>query len=314
MLTDALASRATKLFPFSRKYGVYFADAEIVVRRGEFSETRIGASSLAVGADLAIRKCRNELVERFAQWDWETTDEALPECDLLTAKQLGTTLPRHGRRRDASGTCAGPISHRQAILTHGLLEIVERDAVARFFDHGDGDLYEVVTRPAAPLVTLAGRWGLALHMYGIWQPDLPPTAIALASRGTEAGAIGTAARLSLSGAVTAATCEALMMYTTARHWSRQSDLVTAYEGVVWASNNIMELRGELAAAAAASPVPAHQGPPGLVAAVSAHFGARPTFIAYPLRNVDVAGVGAWRVSVAGATSPAVATRTPWPLG
>lgn len=314
MLDDELADRAVCLVPFSRKHDLYFADAELVLRQG--SETRVlGASSLAFGATVAAERCKSELLERWAQHAWERAGRPpLDQVGMRSGQPLGRDAPSAPGRPDATGTCAGPVGRRADVLEHGLLEVLERDAVTRLLDDGEGTLRETSAEVPVGLDRVGRRAGGTFELWVVDRPRMPPTSVALFSVGDEAGAIGSACRLDEQAAGAHAAAEALMVFTTARHWARRDDVPASCAGVVWASTHIGELRDELRArVTTAAGAPREPVGPAVDAAAS-WFGAEPRYCELPLAGAALARRAVWRVSVPGARSPAQVGRSPWPLG
>lgn len=320
-VTDEAIDAAVTVVPFSRKHGVYFADVEVVLSTST-SQTRFGASSVGLDEKLTVARCKSELAERWAAVEWLASGEPLVERDLVSHAPRGVIACPSGQRRlDATGFCAGPAADTAAVLRHGLLEIVERDAVVGFFDANDGTLVQITSGVPSAVGKVADRWGVRIETYQLsGSVNGVSTVLALASRiDGSAGAIGTACRPSVHHALSAACCEALMMYTTARHCSRLGSVESSYAGVLWASNNISSLRqqlrqrvtGSTADPADGSPT---AGPDGLIPAVQRYFGVRPTYVQLQTRALRLRTIRAWRVMVEGARSPADATLDPWPVG
>jgi hypothetical protein len=314
---------AITVVPFSRKYGVYFADVEVVLSTST-SQTRFGASSLGLAEKLTIARCKSELAERWAAVEWMASGESLVSRGLTDHLPLGVrTAPSRHQRLDATGFCAGPVADTAAVLRHGLLEILERDAVVRFFDDNDGSLLQITSGVPDPIARVAARWGVrieAFQLTGGGSLSGVSTVLALASRTDgSAGAIGTACRPSMQRALSAACCEALMMYTTARHCSRLASVASGYSGVLWASRNITSLREQFRQRVTGSIADPADGPPAvrpeaLISAVERHFGAPATYVQLRTQALQLRTIRAWRVMVDGARSPAEATLDPWPIG
>ncbi len=317
VLSDSLADKAIRVFPFSHRLGLYFADTELIVRFRD-SVTEIGASSLAFGEAVAATKCKSELLERWAyiEWQWDGCPN-LKQIGFWSDKSLGYPSKIAVSRRDATGMCAGPEQIRSRVLLHGLLEVLERDAVTRLFDRGEGILRSPVSTLPDELIRFADRWrgGFEIFVFDRWYH--PPVAIVMffTKRG-DAGAIGTACRLSEYDACVHAATEAIMMFTTARHWARQPSVPPQYAGLVWASRSVAVLSQELwshhvtkASHGDASVIEAH-----LPQIVADHFGSEPSFCKFPTKTSTLAGLGVWRVSVPNTLSPASVTRSPWPIG
>jgi hypothetical protein len=317
LLHDALIERATRTFAFSRRHDLYFANAQVVVRHGDTAMPVTG-SSLALGESLARAKCRSELLEHWSQTAWERSGcPPLLWTDLWSGCPVDPPpVPANPTRRDATGLCAGPRRAQARVRLHGLYEVLERDTVTRFFDRGEGRL----RRPTAPLpealAQVGRRWGGAFDCFVAEGDELPPVAIVVYSRGGAAGAIGSACRLDPDEAIAHAASEALMMYTTARHWSRRDAVAEPVRGVVWASDNIASVLDELRdASTARSPLRSPRlTEADLPSAVSDRFGASPRACVLPSGGADLADLGVWRVAVPGASSPAMVTRQPWPVG
>ncbi|MGQ0826375.1 MAG: hypothetical protein ACT4OX_15330 [Actinomycetota bacterium] len=108
-----------------------------------------------------------------------------------------------------------------------------------------------------------------------------------------------------------------MMSTTARHWTRRSDVPDEYAGVVWASLHIEELLAQLTQREAPGDVTeldSTAGPDAVMTAVQGVFGTEPLVAELPLLHGHLPDRGVWRVDIPGARSPASATRRPWPVG
>ncbi|MFF3313745.1 YcaO-like family protein [Streptomyces sp. NPDC002952] len=280
-------------------------------------ETRLGASSLALGNGLALKKCKSEILERWAHFEWEASGSPeLAHFKLCDGQRTDPYVEPETVRRDGSGMCAGPEVSRADILIHGLLEVIERDAVTRLLGFGGGRVIRIPVQLPTGLTALADRWGGDFENFLCDTPGLPPVCITVFStRRGDAGAVGSACRLNVNAASTHAATEALMMYTTARHWSRQAEVPPQYSGILWASRHMPEVREELRSCCGFGGVPtAALTPKALMDAVVSRFGTEPKYLRYPVRAARFPGMGAWRVIVPGALSPAVITRQPWPIG
>jgi ribosomal protein S12 methylthiotransferase accessory factor YcaO len=317
LLHDRLVEQAITTYAFSRRFELYFASVQLVVRDGD-TVTPVGASSLALGEPLARAKCRSELLEHWSNTAWERSGSPpLEWAHLWSGGAVGPPpAPANPTRRDATGLCAGPTQSRSRVLLHGLLEVLERDAVTRFFDRGEGRLRRTDSGPLPEaLVRVGRRWGGSFECFVAEGETLPPVAIVVYSRPGGAGAIGSACRLQPGQAVAHAASEALMMYTTARHWTRRPVVAEPFRGVVWASRHINAVLDELSSAASdALHVAAPLTEAELPRAVAERFGADPCFCTLPPGGADLAGLGVWRVAVPGSRSPATVTRQPWPVG
>jgi hypothetical protein len=318
VLDDALLHRAVRTFPLSRRLDVHFADAELILRSGSM-RTALGASALTIGRFLAIAKCRSELVERWAHHLWvRGGSPALVATGMCSGTASVLDGPVPAVRADATGLCAGPWQQRASVAMHGLLEALERDAVTGVLDEGDGIVRPAHVLPPPAYVTLARRWNGSIHLFTVDRCGLPPTALAVfVTEGAHAGAIGAACRVTESDACAHAIEEALMMFTTARHWTRQASVPDAYAGIVWASKHIAQLLDELRQPALRPSPPAGgpgPGPDQIAAAVRDHFQSEPLCAELPVPHASLDGTGVWWVSIPGARTPATATRSPWPFG
>jgi ribosomal protein S12 methylthiotransferase accessory factor YcaO len=317
VLDEDLLARATRVFPFSRRDRIYFADVEIILRSHGIA---LGGSSLAFGREQAIAKCRSELLERWAHLEWEL-DGSPPLCgegmDSESHYPDAIVTPPEGgpQRLDATGYCAGPIACAADILRHGLFEVLERDCMVRIFDRRDSMIRVSASDVPASLEGLLRRQLAQAEVFLVDRAPLPPTAIAVV-RGYDgrSGAIGSACKLTPPNAAAAAVLEGVMMLTTVRHQQRSSDAAPHMRGLLWASRNITHLREELrerlsrrqTSGAAVGADPAR--------AAEQLFGDEPVVVRFPIRRTSFEQIGVWRVRVPHAYSPLDAERQPWPIG
>jgi hypothetical protein len=320
-LDDAHVAAATSVFAFCEKHGIYFADAEVIVT---IARRRISlrGSSLGFGRELSRRRCRSELLERWAHLEWEL--QGSPE---LIGHGIGTgqTYPgllqpgmAAGEEPDGSGYCAGPATEADRILAHGLMEVIERDSVVRLLDRHELSLRgSTPSIPEALHCLLRGQKAVA-ETWTVQRLGLPPTAVALVRcRSTDAAALGTACKYTEHDAVSRAVLEGVMMLTTVRHTLRMDSPPPQMDGILWASNHSTALRDELSSKAATrdtSPAPTPNDLPALATGVRSVLGSEPIAVHFPLKHSRVSATEVWRVLVPGALNPAQAKRRPWPVG
>ena len=219
-------------------------------------------------------------------------------------------------RVDGSGTFAGTRSQASALADHGLLEVVERHVVAMQFQNGKYRLEDASSLISDATRELVSRWGCELAAYRVDEPHLPPVSICYVQhRRDRVGAVGTACRLGVREAVEHASFEAVMMYTTARHWTRRRPVAAPYRDLVATSLRFDSVVEELDSRLKGSSSAAYDWnrSPEWIAAVTEVFGAEPVLL--DMTSFGTSGdAGVWRVSIEGAFSPAHCTRSPWPLG
>lgn len=309
---------AMRVVPFSRRDDLVLADVRIDLRQGA-SGVSIGASAIGVDTSLVRRRCISELVERWCQLSWESEQRPLLERTVADHDPTGRAItPPVGVRHDATGTCAGLWARRDAAVEHGALEVIERHFTTTVFDDSCGRIRRWSFPTSGPAQGVASRWRVTLDTFLVTSSASAP-AVALTvclSPRKRSGAVGTAARLSSFAAVAAAQHEALMMYTTATHWSRQAGPVPpGYRDIVETSRHIADVTAELDQQAGGQ-----QAEPTSINSSQLHqfidetFGGGATYVEMPLAGLRLPGLHAWRVFVRGARSPSHVERTPWPLG
>ncbi|MFE1383471.1 YcaO-like family protein [Streptomyces sp. NPDC058740] len=321
-LDDAHVAAATSVFAFCKKQGIYFADAEVsvTINRRKIS---LRGSSLGLGEELSRRRCRSELLERWAHLEWELAGS--PE---LTGRGISTGqtytgllqpgMAAAGEDPDGSGYCAGPAPDKHHIVAHGLMEVIERDSVVRLFDRHEVSLFDSTSSIPEALHCLLRGQKAAAEAWIVQRPGLPPTAVALVRcQSTGAAAVGTACKYTDHDAIYRAVLEGVMMLTTVRHTLRMDTPPPQMDGILWASNHSTALREELRAKQATrATAPTHipEDLSALAAGVQSALGSEPIAVHFPLKRSRVSATEVWRVLVPGALNPAQAKRKPWPVG
>lgn len=304
---DEFDSKAL-LVPLAARADVYYSCVALSARRRD-AAVRLQGTSVSAGADVALLKSKMELLERAAQWEWIDRDgRSITTFGWTDHLPIGHRKHERPEWGDATGFCAG--TDKRRALEHGLLEVFERDAVVRVFDTQSAvSLYRGEITEVARELLRAQKASATVFLH--LDDSKPPTAIALIrSESGPGGAVGTACRMTVAGAVSKAILEGVMMLTTARNLERASDPREQFRGVLWASKNIDRLKAELTENAQdADEFWSLRLPLSVIAT-----NARATYSEVPVTTIAAHGNRVWKVHVGGAKSFAHVKREPWPIG
>ena len=310
--------RGVTVLPWDLRHGLYFADVELVISTGTHSLT-VAGSGVAGSAATATARCYSEFYERWCQLNWQLAGRSLTSYDLLTGEPAGVLEPPRGGRPDSTGSCAHGRGFERDALLHGLLEVVERDAVVRLLDRRLGHTVRVPPDAGPAVTRTAGRWGVVLRCYaiaGLWSTAHAYTVVAVARGARHGGALGAASHFRLDLATEAACQQALMMYTTALHQRRRAE-PAGFADLVRTADHIDDILAELDDAGSAGALPAvltGATVGDLAEGVRQVFGQPPRYLRYHPYGLAVGDRVSLRVAVDGALDPRCVTRTPWPVG